>query len=60
MLHLIDTQKLLVSDLFKWGEGNFFINGSINRHNCLYWFDQHPDWFEEIYTQHPQKLNMGM
>jgi Helix-turn-helix domain (DUF4817) len=39
-------------------ECSFFLNGTVNRHNCRYWADSNPHIFHEVHTQHPQKLNV--
>lgn len=39
-------------------ECSFFINGTVNRHNCRYWGDTNPRIFHETHTQHPEKLNV--
>lgn len=39
-------------------ECSFFLNGTVNRHNCRYWADANPRLFHEVYTQQPQKLNV--
>ena len=31
----------------------------VNRHNSRYWCDTNPRMFQEAYTQHPEKLNIG-
>ncbi|KAG5894615.1 hypothetical protein JTB14_026146 [Gonioctena quinquepunctata] len=39
-------------------EPTFFLNSTVNRHNCCYWSDANPHVFHEIHTQTPQKLNV--
>lgn len=39
-------------------ECSFFLNGTVNRHNCRYWADSNPRIFHEVHTQHPEKLNV--
>jgi len=39
-------------------ECSFFLNGTVNRHNCRYWSDTNPRIYNEVHTQHPQKLNV--
>lgn len=39
-------------------ECSFFLNGTVNRHNCRYWSDFNPRIFHEVHTQRPQKLNV--
>lgn len=39
-------------------ECSFFLNGTVNRHNCRYWADSNPRIFHEQHTQHPEKLNV--
>lgn len=39
-------------------ECSFFLNGTVNRHNCRYWSDHNPHIYHESHTQHPQKLNV--
>ncbi|EFN73065.1 hypothetical protein EAG_00196, partial [Camponotus floridanus] len=39
-------------------ECSFFLNGTVNRHNCRYWAESNPSIFYETHTQHPKKLNV--
>nr|CAH7738443.1 unnamed protein product [Callosobruchus chinensis] len=39
-------------------ECSFFVNGTVNRHNCRYWSDTNPRIYHEVHTQNPQKLNV--
>lgn len=39
-------------------ECSFFLNGTVNRHNCRYWSDSNPRIYRETHTQYPQKLNV--
>lgn len=39
-------------------ECTFFLNSTVNRHNCRYWADTNPRIFHEVHTQTPQKLNV--
>ncbi|KAL3288976.1 hypothetical protein HHI36_003419 [Cryptolaemus montrouzieri] len=39
-------------------ECTFFLNGTVNRHNCRYWTDSRPQIFHGIHTLQPQKLNV--
>ena len=39
-------------------ESSFFLNGTVNRHNCRYWALQNPHEFRETHTQFPQKVNV--
>lgn len=39
-------------------ECSFFLNGTVNRHNCRYWSDSNPRVFHEVHTQQPEKLNV--
>lgn len=39
-------------------ECSFFVDGTVNRHNCRYWADTNPRIFREVHTQHPQKINV--
>lgn len=47
------THNVLFSD-----ESTFWLNGSVNRHNCRYWSEKNPHWMEQIHTQRPQKINV--
>jgi len=38
-------------------EAAFELNGSVNRHNCRFWFDNNLHWMLEAHTQNSQKLN---
>lgn len=58
MEHLIATQPNYLYRICFSDEASFFVNGSVNRHNCRYWSDQNPRWIEEAHTQHPEKLNV--
>lgn len=39
-------------------ECTFYLNSTVNRHNCRYWSDVNPKIFHEVHTQHPLKLNV--
>ena len=39
-------------------ESTFFLNSTVNRHNCRYWSDSNPRIFHEAHVQTPQKLNV--
>lgn len=39
-------------------ECSFFMNGTVNRHNCRYWSDSKLIIFQAVLTQQPQKLNV--
>ncbi|XP_067130452.1 uncharacterized protein [Centruroides vittatus] len=39
-------------------ECTFFLNSTVNRHNCRYWSDNNPSIFHEVHSQTPQKLNV--
>lgn len=39
-------------------ESTFFLNGTVNRHNCRYWARENPHWKRENHTQFPQKVNV--
>nr|XP_018913457.1 PREDICTED: uncharacterized protein LOC109041542 [Bemisia tabaci] len=46
-------EKICFSD-----ESTFFLNGTVNRHNCTYWATENPFQFRESHTQTPQKINV--
>lgn len=37
---------------------NFFLNGSVHKHNCRYWAQENPHVGRETHTQFPEKLNV--
>lgn len=40
-------------------ESNFFLNGSVNKHNMSYWSEENPHWMMDTRaTQYPQKVNV--
>lgn len=39
-------------------ECTFYLNSTVNRHNCRYWSDSNPRIFHEVHTQNPEKLNV--
>lgn len=39
-------------------ECSFYLNGTVNRHNCRYWSDSNPRVFHQVQTQYPEKLNV--
>ncbi|XP_056409683.1 uncharacterized protein LOC130331736 [Hyla sarda] len=45
------TQKILFSD-----EGNFYVNGEVNKQNHRYWSDTNPHWIDPSKTVGTQKL----
>ena len=45
-------QTIIFSD-----EAHFWLNGFVNVHNCRYWSDHNPEWYEET-PLHPQKLTV--
>lgn len=54
---IINNPNLLFNVCFS-DECSFFINGTVNRHNCRYWSDNNPRLFHEVHTQYPEKLNV--
>ena len=39
-------------------EATFYLNGTVNRHNCRYWSPENPPWMMQQHPQHPQKVNV--
>lgn len=39
-------------------ECSFFLNGTVNCHNCRYWSHSESHIFHEVHIQHLQKLNV--
>lgn len=54
---IIDTRQFLFNICFS-DESSFFLNGTVNRHNCRFWSDENPHVFHEVHTQTPQKVNV--
>lgn len=54
---IINNPDLVFNICFS-DECSFFLNGTVNRHNCRYWSDENPHLFHEVHTQHPEKLNV--
>lgn len=54
---LINNPNYLFNICFS-DECSFFLNSTVNRHNCRYWSDANPRIFHEVHTQTPQKLNV--
>lgn len=40
-------------------EANFYINGLVNRHNCRYWSDTRPTWYQEKPLHSPKVVVWG-
>lgn len=54
---ITDSRHFLYNICFS-DESSFFLNGTVNRHNCRFWSDENPHVFHEVHTQTPQKLNV--
>ncbi|KAJ8909774.1 hypothetical protein NQ315_014451 [Exocentrus adspersus] len=39
-------------------EVTFYVNGTLNRHNCRNWSDSNPHWIIDTHTQTPEKVNV--
>ncbi|KAJ8921281.1 hypothetical protein NQ315_013754 [Exocentrus adspersus] len=37
-------------------EATFYLNGSVNRHNCRYWSQENPHWIQEYHSQNQGKV----
>lgn len=51
---IINNPNLFFNIRFSY-ECSFFLNGTVNRHNCRDWLDETPHSFNEGHTQHPQE-----
>lgn len=58
MTDKINTNPNFLFNICFSDECSFFVNGTVNRHNCRYWADENPRVFHETHTQHPLKLNV--
>lgn len=54
---LNDNPNLLYNICFS-DECTFYLNGTVNRHNCRIWSDENPHEFRETHSQYPQKTNV--
>lgn len=54
----IDADENFLFNICFSDEATFFLNSTVNRHNCRYWSDANPHVFHEVHTQFPQKLNV--
>ena len=57
MRHCDDNPNFLNSVVFS-DEATFYLNGTVNRHNCRYWAREQPHWVQAAHTQRPQKINV--
>lgn len=58
MTDKINTNANFLFNICFSDECSFFVNGTVNRHNCRYWADENPRVFHETHTQYPLKLNV--
>jgi transposase len=52
----IDNDEHFGKNIIFSDEAIFFLNGTVNRHNCRYWAESNPRWSTEGHTQRPQKV----
>lgn len=55
---LIDANTNFVYNVAFSDECTFFVNGTVNKHNCRYWDTENPHVYREFSTQYPEKLNV--
>lgn len=58
MMERCNNEADFVNNIIFSDEATFYLNGTVNRHNCRYWSDSNPHWMVETHTQRPQKLNV--
>lgn len=58
MTERIDADANFLFNICFSDECTFFLNSTVNRHNCRFWSDVNPRIFHEVHTQHPLKLNV--
>lgn len=58
MEQLIHDDPEIVKKICFSDESTFFLNGTVNRHNCVYWATENPFEYREAHTQFPVKINV--
>lgn len=58
MMEICNNNNNFARNILFSDEATFNLNGVVNRHNCRYWSNQNPHWYQEAHTQNPQKVNV--
>lgn len=58
MTTIINNNNEFLKNICFTDECTFYVNGFVNKHNCIYWNNENDHVFVERHTQHPQKINV--
>lgn len=59
MMNRIHADATFLNRIVFSDEALFFLNGSVNRHNMVYWSETNPEWMiDSRSTQYPQKVHV--
>lgn len=54
----IEENPDFVNNIVFSDEATFTLHGTINKQNYRYWARNNPNWYEELHTQFPEKVNV--